>query len=456
MLEGRDLPSFSSPVVYPVNQPIALAAADVPGDSKPALISLAGSGRGVGICVNVQLNNGSGAFGPPQSFTFGPNMATAMAVSNGEIVLADKENDISLSTSSYLGSVEVLVGTGQGSFTYVGSSTIFQFEPIIDSLALANLYGGTGEQDLVAADTSGSLYVARGFGGTFGDAQPLASGGGLYVAVGDFNGDNKPDIVAAGNGYVTVLPNTGNGTFAAPQSYAVAGSPTAVAVGDFNRDGHLDIVTANANGTVSVLLNNGNGTFGAAQNYAVSGPANSVAVGDFNHDGFLDVATTGAELDVLMNNGNGTFGAYQKVGPAGSNVVAGDFVSAGFSDLAQIDGSRNSVDVVLNNADPTPLQVALSFGSITYNRKTNNLYSETVTLTNQTGGTLAGPLSLELMNLPGGVVLTDATGATSGNPYFRFLSSGKSLKPGASVSITLTFSAPYLSDLVFDTAVVAL
>jgi hypothetical protein len=206
---------------------------------------------------------------------------------------------------------------------------------------------------------------------------------------------------------------------------------------------------------VSLLLNNGNGTFAAPQNYAVSGPANSVAVGDFNHDGVLDIVTTGAEMDVLLNNGNGTFGAYQRAGPAGSNVIAGDFVSAGYSDVAQIDASQNNIDVLLNSADPMPAQVSLSFGSITYNRKTK-LYSGTVTLTNSSSSTLTGPLSLELTNLPNGVVLTDATGTTSGNPYIRFLSSGKTLKPGASLSITLTFTAFSLSDITFGTTVVAL
>jgi hypothetical protein len=54
------------------------------------------------------------------------------------------------------------------------------------------------------------------------------------------------------------------------------------------------------------------------------------------------------------------------------------------------------------------------------------------------------------------VVLTDATGTTHGNPYFRFLNSGKTLKKGASVTITLTFTAASLSDITFGTEVVAL
>jgi hypothetical protein len=63
---------------------------------------------------------------------------------------------------------------------------------------------------------------------------------------------------------------------------------------------------------------------------------------------------------------------------------------------------------------------------------------------------------LELTNLANGVVLTNATGTTSGNPYIRFLNSGKALQEGVSVSITLTFSAPSLSDITFGTEVVPL
>ena len=59
-------------------------------------------------------------------------------------------------------------------------------------------------------------------------------------------------------------------------------------------------------------------------------------------------------------------------------------------------------------------------------------------------------------NLPISAMLTDATGTTNGNPYIRFLNSRNTLQSGASVSITLTFTAASLSDITFGTEVLAL
>jgi hypothetical protein len=362
----------------------------------------------------------------------------------------------------------VLLGDGQGNFTPWGGGPEFIFTYPASSIALADV-DGDGKPDIVAVPGTGGgvVYVAHSEGGgVFDNAQTYTVPTGnvlqqkqavVQVAVGDVNGDGKPDIVVADPrlSSVSVLLNNGDGTFGTAQTYAVGGTPTALAVADVNRDGKPDLVTANQGGSVSVLLGQGDGTFAAAQSYAVGGPANSVAVGDFNHDGFLDVVTTGAEMDLLSGNGDGTFGAYQQIGPAGSDVVAADFNGDGFPDLAQIDASQINIDVVRNNADWMPGPVSLSFGSITY-ASSKNTFSETVTLTNTSSGTLTAPMSLELTNLPPGVTLTDASGTVNGNPYFRFLKSGKTLKPGASLSITLTFTAPSLGDIDFGTAVLAL
>jgi hypothetical protein len=476
MCERRELLSFAAPVAYAAYQSSALVSADMNGDSKPDLISLRG-----GNVIDVRLSNADGTFGSLyEAVASGAVVsgytgdALAVSVRPGvlpEIVLATSlaGADGSIGPEPTDGLAVLQFNSSNGTFTggQTSYSNIFPTASPITSLALAAVNPNfPGALYAVAADESG-VYVAPV--APHGEAPPAQtygfppfpiSGYGLnplHVAVGDFNGDGQPDIVAAGYGYACVYRNNGDGTFAAPQTYALNGSPTsnAVAVGDFNRDGKPDIVTANSDSTMSVLLNNGDGTFGPARNYAIGGPANSVAVGDFNHDGNLDVATTGAEMDVLLNHGDGTFGAYQTVGPAGSLVVAGDFNGDGFSDLAQIDASQNSIDVSLDLPYGMVGPVSLSFGGITFNKKTK-VYSETVTLTNITSGPLTGPWSLELTALPSGVVLTDATGTTNGNPYIRFLDPGTTLQQGASVTITLTFTARSPSQITFGTEVVGL
>lgn len=93
----------------------------------------------------------------------------------------------------------------------------------------------------------------------------------VAIAVGDFNGDFRPDLVTAnfgsvsGTDGVSVLLNTsayGSASlgFGGPTNFDAGAQPAAVAVGDLNKDGKHDIAVANrgsssgSNG-VSVLLN---------------------------------------------------------------------------------------------------------------------------------------------------------------------------------------------------------
>src|SRR4051794_28855607 len=80
--------------------------------------------------------------------------------------------------------------------------------------------------------------------------------------------------------------------FAAAVNYAVGPLPISVAVGDFNGDGKPALVAANSvSTTVSLLLGNGNGTFKPAATFGAGFGPVSVAVGDFNGDGKPDLAT---------------------------------------------------------------------------------------------------------------------------------------------------------------------
>jgi hypothetical protein len=68
-------------------------------------------------------------------------------------------------------------------------------------------------------------------------------------------------------------------------NYPTGELPISLAVGDFNGDDVPDLVVTNGNSDdISVYLGNGDGTFQASQTFGVGSYPRSVAVGDFNGD----------------------------------------------------------------------------------------------------------------------------------------------------------------------------
>jgi FG-GAP-like repeat/FG-GAP repeat len=161
-------------------------------------------------------------------------------------------------------------------------------------------------------------------------AQPHA------VRIADVNGDGLPDLVVANYGPgsdgtgmpgVSVLAQNAAtpGTFAAPVSYQTPFGAVDVAVGDLNGDGRPDLVVASLDpdftGAVSVLLQNpapaAAGTFATATVYPGMGQPLSVAIGDLNGDGHPDIAVAdGTSATVLVQNAAtpGTFANPVQVG----------------------------------------------------------------------------------------------------------------------------------------------
>jgi hypothetical protein len=191
--------------------------------------------------------------------------------------------------------------------------------------AIADL-NGDGHTDVAVADAAGFVTVLRSRGdGTLGGKRDYAAGTGgagpVSIAAADLDGDGSPDLVTANQGEntgvpsVSVLRNNGDGTFAAMRNYRISGGyPVSVALGDLNGDGKPDIVTGDGDANVSVLMNGGDGTFQPERVYDAQG-ALSVALGDLNGDGKLDVATASGgpsvavgRVSVFLNRGDGTLG----------------------------------------------------------------------------------------------------------------------------------------------------
>lgn len=180
----------------------------------------------------------------------------------------------------------------------------------------------------------------------------------LSLAIGDFNGDGKLDIVIV-NGEVTVLLGNGDGTFQAPRNYSFSGLGYWVATGDFNGDGKLDLLVNTWTNSVVVLLGNGDGTFQPPIASSTTAQAVFVTVGDFNNDHKLDVAIIDPPyISVLLGNGDGTFQAPSDndsfpVFPA--EIAVGDLNNDRLLDVVVVgsSGSEADVGVLLGNGNGT-------------------------------------------------------------------------------------------------------
>ncbi len=147
--------------------------------------------------------------------------------------------------------------------------------------------------------------------------------GSYLFKITDINGDGLPDILLyPGNvaNQVNVYLSTGNGTFATPDVLTLPTSGVQqangiyAAIGDLNGDGRPDIVVsgmdANGQSAVYVFLQNSDGSFSAPQEYTYpmnTGFTGPVAIGHLFGSNTLSVyvITIGGSYDFLVN-GNGT------------------------------------------------------------------------------------------------------------------------------------------------------
>ncbi len=271
---------------------------------------------------------------------------------------------------------------------------------------------GDGKPDIVVANrTSGTISVYRNISATgiittssFVLSTNLTSGTSPEgIALADIDGDGKLDIVVTNNGSasVSVFRNSAtigsitSGSFARTD-FITGSSPQSVAVGDIDGDGKPEIVTANfaSPGGISVLQNTSSGSISFATKVDFVTTVNflSVALGDMDGDGKIDVVATNWPHGVSVFRNTATSGAIN----SGSLAPKVDFTTGsnpvGVA-IADIDGDGKPEMIVTN--------YGVSTIGVFQNTATSGIINSSSFAGMVTFGSLSGPFSVSVGDIDG-------------------------------------------------------
>jgi hypothetical protein len=319
-----------------------IAAADFNQDGKLdiAVTRLAPGNKGAGFAV--LFGNGNGTFQTPQLFGK-PNHPLAIAV--GSLTKGGPPS-IALNGSVAEGAY-LYFGNGAGGFT--GPKVVSLSGAAYQALAIGDV-NGDGRPDLV----SGDGYVAYGEGGGKFSA-PVSYPVDTYLettglVLADLRNNGLTDIVVGAQYFISVLLNDGNKGFEDGIWTSVTGGAGCGVTGDFNGDGRPDLAVNNSNG-ISILLGTGKGAtpFTAGTNIPLAG-AGCLVTTELNGDGKLDLLVLAqGSVYAYLGNGDGTFTLTSTTPtPSGGYLAPGDFNHDG-----KVDFATSGNLIALGNGDGT-------------------------------------------------------------------------------------------------------
>ncbi len=210
--------------------------------------------------VAVHLGDGKGGFTPAMAQPF---FAHLHPYEQLNVVDLNGDGHVDIACTDLRGNgITVLAGSGTGMFATSKGFRMSAHTPLDGverpiAMALGD-FTGDGHLDAIATidDYPQVVLLTNDGTGEFRQAgKPLATAlqtqNGIRVA--DFNGDGKLDFAAGG---ISLSLGKGNGAFAKSVKVECGGRTPYIAVGDFDEDGKPDLVASSyEDGTVTVLLN---------------------------------------------------------------------------------------------------------------------------------------------------------------------------------------------------------
>ena len=383
--------------------------------------------------IGVMIGNGDG--------TFQPQITMPLTYDPAGVGIGDFNHDgkQDLAVAEHFGGINevaIFVGNGDGSFS-VGDTYAVNPEP--GSIAVADLRG-SGELDLAVADFQGAaISVLLGNGnGTFELPVSYAASFPVAVVAADVNGDGKPDLVVAGQGAfsydpatVSVLLGNGDGTFQPGESYPIGKESSSVAVGDFNGDHKPDIVVSDArdNAVVS-LLNTGIVSFS---------PVSPVTFADQ-----LVNTTSSAQGATMTNNGTSglsissitSTGQFSAKSDCGSSLAPGAQcrITATFS--PKTEGTKTGTISIVDTASSKPQVIELTGAGTVV-----QFIPTSLTFASQKVGTKSAPKQVQVTNI-GSNTLTVSKILIGGDlrNFSQTNTCGTGIGGGATCAIAVTFA----------------
>ena len=369
-------PAFSTRSDIPTGSgPQWLCNADLDGDGKPDIIVANGDSNTVTVYHN-NSTPGSVSFAETASYTMGSS-GYPIGIVAGDLD-GDGKPDLVVS-NYYTQTLTIYINASTPGNIVMDSVLSVPSANYILGAAIADL-NGDGKPEVIVASQGSNMLAVYSNSSTIGNISfsnetPIMSPSGgspFKVVVGDLDGDGKPDLAAANSylGTVSVYLNTsttgGAISFASDVDFATGNFPEGMAIGDLDGDGKPDMIVANnTDNTLSLLRNTstpGNLSFAPQLTVNSGYAAYDIALGDFDGDGKPDIA--------VVDQYNNTISIHRNISTPGAIAVSpnvdyttgnipyaittADFDGDGKPDLATCNDADNTFTVLRNKGSNEP------------------------------------------------------------------------------------------------------